>query len=131
MKEPVVCNVRAYKKRLDREFLHRDFWILSECFGVSLMWLLKWRYRLLVHRSPFMDEATIFRMLHGPGGEDEFKLRLAEASSCGRDARKGLRELGRLRDGLAVSLRRGSCAEVLALVRAFDVSLALGAGPTV
>ena len=31
------------------------------------MWLRKWRYRFSVHLSFFMEEATIFRKLHGPG----------------------------------------------------------------
>ena len=75
MGEPVLGNARAYKKRLDREFLHRDFWMLS----VSLMWLRKWLCRLLVHRSSFMGEATIFRMLHGPGVLERTRMNLSSA----------------------------------------------------
>ena len=77
--DPVQGDARAYKKRLDADFLHRDFWMLSKRFGVSLMWLRKWRYRLLVHRSSFMGEATIFRMLHGPGVLERARMNLSSA----------------------------------------------------
>ena len=77
MEEPVPGNARAYKKRLDHEFPHRDFWMLSKSLGVSLLWLRKWRYRLLVHRSSFMEEATIFRMLHGPGVLERARMNLS------------------------------------------------------
>ena len=75
----MLGNARAHKKRLDREFLHRDFWMLSESFGVSLMWLRKWRYRLLVHCSSFTGEATVFRMLHGPAVLERARMNLSSA----------------------------------------------------
>ena len=127
MEEPVPGNAKAYKKRLDHEFLHRDFWMLSKSFGVSLMWLRKWRYRLLVHRSSFMGEATIFRMLHGPGVLERARMNLSSTwvrHLLWKRCQEGPREPGRLGEGPAVSLQRGPCAEVLALVR-------VGAGPAV
>ena len=62
---PVADSPRAYKKVVETEFRHADFWLLNKSFGVSRDWLRRWRYRLLVHRASVQGEATLFHMLHG------------------------------------------------------------------
>ena len=66
VEEPVPHDARAYRKRLDSNFLHNDFWLTTKAFGVSTTWLRRWRYRMMIHRASFQGEGTIFRMMHGP-----------------------------------------------------------------
>ena len=84
--ERVRGDLRTYTKKIGTEFLHENFWLLNKSFGISLQWLRRWRYRLLVHRASSMGEGTISHLMHGlkycktsPGGCQN----LGSVTSCG------------------------------------------------
>jgi hypothetical protein len=62
---PVQDDQRAYRKLVDVEYPHADFWLLNKSFGASRDWLRRWRYRLLVHRASMQGEAVIFHLMEG------------------------------------------------------------------
>ena len=66
LEEPVPGRQRTYQKRVDTGYMHQDFFLTRKSFGVAVSWLRRWRYRLLLHRAFFQDEAELFRMMHGP-----------------------------------------------------------------
>ena len=60
MEELVRNEKRSYKKQMDSQSLLKDFWLLNKSFGVSLDWLRRWRYWLVVRRASFIGEELPF-----------------------------------------------------------------------
>ena len=79
VEHPVEDDPRAYRKSLDPEYCHLDFWLLNKTFGVSFNWLRRWRYRLLVHRASFQGEAAIFHLMQGPSLVQSARRNLSDA----------------------------------------------------
>ena len=66
LEEPVPGRQRTYQKRVDTGYMHQDFFLTRNSFGVAVSWLRRWRYQLLLHRASFQGEAELFRTMHGP-----------------------------------------------------------------
>jgi hypothetical protein len=79
LEQPVIGDLRAFEKVVDVGFPHEDFWLTCKSFGVTISWLRRWRYRLLIHRSSVMGEAALFHMMHGPDVVARARRNLSEA----------------------------------------------------
>ena len=76
---PLLDDPRSYAKQVDVEFPRPELWLTTKSFGVSMAWLRRWRYRLLIHVASFMGEATLFQMMHGPTVPKETRTMLSSA----------------------------------------------------
>ena len=64
---------------MDADHSHKDYFLVTKSFGVTLSWLRRWRYRLLLHRASYVGEANLIRMMHGPNILHNLRLNLSSA----------------------------------------------------